>query len=311
MLTPGGFLFAMKYQKPSLTVHEQIAIMRSRGLIINDEIFAKQHLMFVGYFRLAGYALPFQLNHNEDGAHTFLPNILFEDVIDLYTFDRDLRLIVIDALERLEIAVRATVGRVMTESLGAHWFLSCEPFVTSFNHEDFLKYLKNEICHDHSRKSVRQTFIQHYYVKYSDPELPPSWMIFEVLSLGSLAKIFKNITREYQKPIANVYGLDASIFASWLHALSYLRNLAAHHQRLWNRKYTIRPMVARNLASDLSCQDRFYAQAVMIQVLLKIVAPTFDWKNNLMSLFNKFPSVDIKRMGFQDKWSDRQIWWDS
>lgn len=116
--------------------------------------------------------------------------------------------------------------------------------------------------------------------------MPPSWTVFEVLSLGSVSKIFKNITREHQKPIVNVYGLDTSIFASLRHALSYLRNLAAHHQRLWNRKYTIRPMVARKVARDLSCQDRFYAQAVIIQLLLKTVAPTYDWKNNLTTLFN-------------------------
>jgi len=139
--------------------------------------------------------------------------------------------------------------------------LSCDSFVTSFDHESFLKHLKNEIGHDHSRKS-------------------------------------------------NVHRLDTSIFASWLHALSYLRNLAAHHQRLWNRKYTIRPMVARKVASDLSCQDRFYAQAVIIQMLLKTIASTSDWKNNLTTLFNKFPCVDIKRKGFPDKWSDRPIWRD-
>jgi abortive infection bacteriophage resistance protein len=308
MLTPGGFLFAMKYQKPSTTVEEQIAIMRNRGLVIDDEIDAKQHLMFIGYFRLAGYALPFQLNYNESGTHTFLPNVRFEDIVDLYTFDRELRLLVIDALERLEVAVRATISQVMSERLGPHWYLLRESFVPSFDHDEFLKHLKNEIGHDHARKSVRQTFIQHYYDKYTDPQSPPSWMIFEVLSLGSVSKVFKNITRENQKPIANVYGLDSSIFSSWLHALSYLRNLAAHHQRLWNRKYTIRPMVAKKVANDLATQDRFYAQAVMIQVLLETIAPTSDWGLNLTELFEKFPSVDIKRMGFPNAWSKRALW---
>lgn len=133
-------------------------------------------------------------------------------------------------------------------------------------------------------------------------------MVFEVLSLGTVSKIFKNLVREHQKPIAKAYELDVSIFASWLHALSYLRNLAAHHQRLWNRRYTIRPAVARKVADDLSQQDRFYAQAVMIQVLLKKISPGTVWGARLKDLFNEYPSIEIKRMGFPENWSTRDIW---
>ena len=307
MLTPGGFLL-MRYQKPSTTIQEQIAIMRNRGLIVPDESYARQYLEFIGYFRLAGYALPFQLNYNADGTHEFLPNTRFEDVVDLYVFDRKLRLLVIDALERIEVAVRATISRQMSERIGAHWYLDGTPFFPGFDHDDFLDRLKKDIGHDHSRKAVRQIFIQHYYDKYTDPALPPSWMVFEVLSLGTVSKIFKNLAREHQKPIAKEYELDTSIFASWLHALSYLRNLAAHHQRLWNRRYTIRPAVARKVANDLSQQDRFYAQAVMIQVLLKKISPGTVWGARLLDLFNEYPSIEIKRMGFPENWNSRDVW---
>jgi abortive infection bacteriophage resistance protein len=307
MLTPGGFLF-MRYQKPPTSIQEQIAIMRNRGLIVADENYAKQYLECIGYFRLAGYALPFQLNYNADGAHVFLPNTRFEDVVDLYVFDRKLRLLVIDALERIEVAVRATVSQLMGERIGAHWYLDRAPFFPAFDYDDFLDRLKKDIGHDHSRKAVRQIFIQHYYDNYTDPALPPSWMVFEVLSLGTVSKIFKNLTREHQKPIAKKYELDVSIFGSWLHALSYLRNLAAHHQRLWNRRYTIRPAIARKVANDLSQQDRFYAQAVMIQVLLKKISPGTVWGARLLDLFNEYPSIEIKRMGYPENWNTRDIW---
>ncbi|MDH6154975.1 abortive infection bacteriophage resistance protein [Polynucleobacter sphagniphilus] len=114
MLTPGGFLL-MRYQKPSTSIQEQIAIMRNRGLIISDADYAEQYLKFIGYFRLAGYALPLQINYNEDGSHSFLPGTRFEDIVDLYAFDRKLRLLVIDALERIEVAVRATISQAMAE----------------------------------------------------------------------------------------------------------------------------------------------------------------------------------------------------
>lgn len=181
----------MRYQKPPTSIQEQIAIMRNRGLIVADENYAKQYLECIGYFRLAGYALPFQLNYNADGAHVFLPNTRFEDVVDLYVFDRKLRLLIIDALERIEVAVRATVSQLMGERIGAHWYLDRAPFFPAFDYDDFLDRLKKDIGHDHSRKAVRQIFIQHYYDNYTDPALPPSWMVFEVLSLGTVSKILK------------------------------------------------------------------------------------------------------------------------
>ena len=307
MLTPGGFLL-MRYQKPSTSIQEQIAIMRNRGLIISDADYAEQYLKFIGYFRLAGYALPLQINYNEDGSHFFLPGTRFEDIVDLYAFDRKLRLLVIDALERIEVAVRATISQAMAEQYGPHWYLGKQLFVPTFDYVAFLDRLKKDIGHDHSRKPARQTFIQHYYDKYSEPELPPSWMVFEVLSVGTVSKIFKNISREYQKPIARTYDLDAGIFASWLHSLSYLRNLAAHHQRLWNRKYTIKPALTKRVPIDLYQQDRFYAQAVMIQVLLKKISPGSDWSTRLLDLFNEYPSIEIQRMGFPENWIARDIW---
>jgi abortive infection bacteriophage resistance protein len=307
MLTPGGFLL-MKYQKLSTSIQEQIAIMRNRGLIVANEDYAKQYLEFIGYFRLAGYALPFQLNYNADGAHVFLPNTHFEDIVDLYVFDRKLRLLVIDALERIEVAIRATISQSMSEKNGPHWYLSEEVFIPTFSYAAFLDRLKKDIVHDQSRRPARQTFIQHYYDKYSEPALPPSWMIFEVLSVGTVSKIFKNISREYQKPISRIYDLDATILASWLHALSYLRNLAAHHQRLWNRKFTIKPAIAKKMAIDFSQQDRFYAQAVMIQVLLKKISPEIVWGTRLVNLFNEYPYIEIKRMGFPENWNARDIW---
>ena len=93
---------------------------------------------------------------------------------------------------------------------------------------------------------MRQTFIKHYYDNHGEPELPRSWMVFETLTFGTVSQAFKNLTRQNQKPSAKAFGLDGAVLGSWLHALSYVRNLAAHHQRLWNRAYTIKPIAARH-----------------------------------------------------------------
>ena len=155
---------------------------------------------------------------------------------------------------------------------------------------------------------MRQTFIKHYYDKYGEPALPPSWMVFETLSFGTVSQAFKNLTRQNQKPIAKTFGLDGAVLGSWLHALSYVRNLAAHHQRLWNRVYTIKPIAARHLAADLQDTTRFYAQAVMIEALLRVVAPASRWGDRLADLLAQHPKVPLGRLGFPEGWQQREVW---
>lgn len=298
----------MKFTKPAIDIDAQIALLKERGLEVADDAVARHYLRFVGYYRLAGYAPPLQVNYNADGSHRFLAGTTFEDVLDLYVFDRKLRLAVMDAVERIEVAVRALLSQAMSERHGPHWFMDCGHFVPSFRHGEFIRRVKDDIGHDSARAAMRPTFIQHYYDKYSDPELPPSWMVFEALSFGTVSQAFKNLTRHNQKPIAKAFGLDGSVLGSWLHALSYLRNLAAHHQRLWNRVFTIKPIAARHLAEELHDTTRFYAQAVVIEALLRVVSPSTRWGERLAELLAQHPKVRLDRLGFPQGWLERAFW---
>lgn len=298
----------MKFTKPAIDVDAQIALLKQRGLVVADDDVARHYLRFVGYYRLAGYALPLQVNYNADGSHRFLKGTTFDELLDLYVFDRKLRLAVMDAVERIEVAVRALLSQTLSELHGPHWFLKATYFVPSFRHAQFITRVKDDIGHDSARAVTRQTFIKHYYDKYGEPELPPSWMVFEKLSFGSVSHAFKNLTRQNQKPIAKVFGLDGAVLGSWLHALSYVRNLAAHHQRMWNRVYTIKPIAARHLAADLEDTSRFYAQAVMMEALLRVVAPGSRWGERLAELLAQHPKVHLDRLGFPEGWQQRAIW---
>ena len=306
--TPAGFLLPMKFTKPAISLDDQIALLRCRGLTIADEERARHYLRFVGYYRLAGYALPYQVNYNADGSHRFLDGVSFEDILDLYVFDRKLRLAVMDAVERIEVAFRAQFSQTMSELHGPHWFMDTAHFIPSYRHDKFIARIKDDIGHDTSRAAMRQTFIKHYYDEYGDPELPPSWMVFEVLSFGTVSLAFKSLTRQNQKLVAKAFSLDGAVLASWLHALSYLRNLAAHHQRLWNRTYTIKPIQAKHYATELSDTTRFYAQAVMAEVLLKIVSPDTHWAQRLADLLAEHPKVRADRLGFPADWRNRPLW---
>lgn len=133
-------------------------------------------------------------------------------------------------------------------------------------------------------------------------------MVFEVLSFGTVSQVFKKLKRENQKPIAKVFGEDSGVLASWLHSISYLRNLVAHHQRLWNRSFTIKPISAKRYADNLKDPSRFYAQAVIIQALLKTIAPDSQWSQRLAQLMAEHPKVPAHRMGFPADWQKREMW---
>ncbi len=296
------------FSKPALSLDEQVNLLISRGLSIPDAEHAKRYLRFIGYYRLSGYALPFQVGNNTDGQHKFKPGTTFDTILGLYIFDRKLRLLVMDALERIEVALRAAISNAMSEKHGPHWFMDGNHFQPRFNHKDFLDVVKRNIAHDSAKAHGRHTFIQHYYSKYGDPELPPSWMIFEVLSFGTVSQIFKYLNLPDQKQVASMFGLHYDVMASWLHAISYLRNLCAHHARMWNRTFTIKPMQAKKYAEHLTLNHRFYAQAVVIQIFLKTIAGDSHWTGRLATLLAEHPNISPKTMGFPEQWHEQALW---
>ena len=132
----------MPFAKPAIDIEAQIALLRSRGLTIADENYAHHYLQFIGYYRLSGYALVFQVNYNADGSHRFHPGANFNDILDLYIFDRKLRLAVLDALERIEVAFRAALSHEMSISHGTHWFMDAAHFIPTYDHAVFLGHVK-------------------------------------------------------------------------------------------------------------------------------------------------------------------------
>lgn len=181
------------YCKPALSIDQQLDLLISRGLTITDLAKARHYLNYIGYHRLTGYFPTFQQSHPGVKLHSFKNNVTFKDVLDVYIFDRELRLLVMDAIERIEVAFRASISNTMSEMHGPHWFMDKTHFVARFKHAELLGKIKRETYHasvtperNHSR---REAFIHHYYETYCHPNLPPSWMVFEIMSLGTLSSI--------------------------------------------------------------------------------------------------------------------------
>jgi abortive infection bacteriophage resistance protein len=301
----GGFLLP-EFNKPSLRVPEQVTLLRQRGLEIGNEASAAKHLKFIGYYRLSGYMLPFQRGGNDADRHTFAAGTTFQDILDLYTFDRKLRLLLLDAIERIEIAVRAALSTILASQYGSHWYLDAARFDRNFDHADFMERSKREIGHDDARR--RQVFIQHYYNAYDRPPTPPSWMLFEALPFGNVSMAVKGLDIAERKRLAAPFNLPEPAIQSWPHVLSYVRNLCAHHSRLWNRKFTIRPFIIKQYRDDLRRNDQLYAQLVVTQLFMKRISPDSLWPDRLEALLGEYPAITAARLRFPDAWRERPVW---
>lgn len=301
-----GFFYMciMKYNKQALDVDQQIILLESRGLIIPDRDKARQSLQFINYYRLSGYTISFEEVNNGKRGHHYKAGVTFEDVLALYDFDRHLRMLVMDAIERIEVAIRTQICISLAVSYDdSHWHLNRELFKENFNYKAFLSKCTEE------QKNSKERFVMHYKQIYDTPELVPSWMTIELLPLGTWSIVYKNLkNRSDRKRVSDVFKLSSLELESWLHVLTYIRNLCAHHSRLWNRHFTLRPKQPPGYIKYFSPNTTFATQAAMMHLLLKIISPQSKWTARLYELIQSHSFIHSERMGFVMDWQDDEFW---
>jgi len=326
MRTRAGALFSgakksidVKFCKPPLTISELRQRWEQRGLLVPEPTEAEHYLLFIGYYRFSAYALPLQDNAGSSVSgldKPFKPGKKFDDILNLYRFDRELRILFMDAIERIEVAIRSAIVNEMSIMHGSHWFMDASHLkfdAKRFRHLRLMGKIDKEL-HVNNKSALpgkphHEVFINHYYKTYSSPYLPPAWMVAETLTLGTWSLIFENLRRtKERKLIARHLKTDEQVLRNWLHALTYLRNLCAHHARLWNRQFVIKPMIAKRHRSFLVNNDRCYAMAVVVEELLSTVAPGTSWASRLLDLLVSHPFIDPAAMGFPFNWEKELFW---
>ena len=299
------------FNKAATTVSEQIETLEKRGLNIPDKARAEHYLRFISYYRLIGYGLPLE-QYDSSGRRLdrYKFGTSFEQLLNIYIFDRHLRLLVIDAIERIEVAVRTVIVYEMANTYGSHWYQDATLFKADFDHSHFISEAKRATKHTAemgtSRAAQREKFIQHYYDTYHTPELPASWMIAEVLSLGVWSRVYEGLASSRdRKNISRRFNLGPDTMQSWLHALTYIRNLCAHHSRLYSRKLTLSPKNDKGM--PVEDRQTFAAHAAVIHWFLEIIALGSEWVKRLNRLMKK-PDIELVRLGFDDNWISNAYW---
>ena len=215
-------------------------MLKGRGLIVRDEIEALRQLKIISYLRLANYMRPMEA---DKVTHIFKPGRLFENAVDLYYFDKQLRVLLFTAVQRVEIALRSKVIHHLSMKYGAFWFMDehLSDNQTLFNEN--LSHIGKEL------KRSREDFISEHFAKYTSPQFPPVWKTLEVVSFGTLSKLFENFgDKHVKKIIAREFNLPQHLYLeSWIKSIAVLRNCIAHHSRIWNRKFPLKPQLPLKL----------------------------------------------------------------
>ena len=282
------------YLKPALSESDILAHLIGRGLAVPDRQKALSALSRIGYFRLQIYMRPLQ-----DGNKQFLPGTDFSNILSLYEFDRELRLLCLDAIERIEVALRASIGNRLAMGHGPHFYLESRHFESDGAHRDFLSKVL----------SAKYLAISHYYKRYNSPSLPTIWACLEALTFGTISKHFSTLHINNRKQISKDFNQDEKILISWFRSINMIRNMCAHHNRLWNAKLVVdEPSRAKKIKHEMGAPSSFASRAAVLVTLLQAVEPQSDWGNKLIALTRKYPTVDTSQMGFANGWQGRPFW---
>jgi abortive infection bacteriophage resistance protein len=291
----------------SLDTRKQISLLRSRGMIFLDLPKAERYLSNISYYRLKAYWYPYRdLN---DPNERFKGQVTFEEVIKHYVFDRRLKLLLFDAIERIEIALRTKLVYHFSMKYGDYFHLNQNNYKS--NNSNFRVLLSKSIADINQSK---EEFVKHHISKYGNKKLQ-AWKYFEITTFSRISKHYDNlIDSKLKKQIAKELGVKSiDVLKSWLESFSYTRNIIAHHGRLWNRRFTIKPAIPNQkillnpFFNKKYKNDKLFYQISCLVYLVNVINPNSSFKNRMISQLNN-SNIDLRQMGFPNGWENEPIW---
>ena len=296
------------FAKPALTFAQQIAKLQGEGMVIADPTLAQHCLQHISYYRLSAYWLYFEHPKGQAGPR-FQPGTTFEEVVALYEFDRALRLLVLDAVERIEVAVRGSWAYQLAMKNGPHGYLRAG----LYSNKGKLNAKKGELTAQVNRS--KDTFIIHYKTKYSGPKHPPVCMACELMSFGLLSSLYGLLKEPKDRnSIADPFGLDEVIFGPAVQNISTVRNICAHHGRLWNQRMKATLKLPKKNPPELAnalnraANDRLYNTLAFVKYLLDRCDPANTWGQRLIAHMATLAPGREADMGCPPDWQDYKLW---
>lgn len=285
------------FTKPALSAVDLVRFLAGKGLIVTDNAKAEHAMAYIGYYRLKIYT-----RHFEEVNKQFKAGTTFDHILDVYEFDRNLRLKCLDAIERIEVALRACIINEMG-SIGSPHFYYNEQY---FENKDAVTSIRQ------LGMKAKHLSVTHYKANYESPALPPIGCLTEASTFGQLSTLYADLDIAYRKRIAKKFGFDETICVSWFRSIAMLRNICAHHNRLWDAELRVNsPKIARAYAVDLANNTKCYARMAVLQALLKTINHNghSDWVAAVKRFIKDRPAaISLSDMGFPETWENHSLW---
>lgn len=339
-----------RYEKQFLSLSQQVHKLRVDGLDISDPGLAEQVLQRYGYYRLSGYWFMFRemdipdhvllkdakgkTKRLEKRKSRFMPGTSLQRVCEIYDFDAELRRMMLMALESIEIALRFQVGHILGRSTPfahrdpIHLRPDFSGFDTSAPELQYSKWLKSghaELTRaiDLEEERSSETFVDHFKHKYGGPL--PVWAATEIMTFGTLTRLYAGLNQHDQNKIAGALGVltssedgNGSLFNNWLNHLRYVRNVCAHYSRLWNKNMTVQVASSDEISElshlrgrDTNSYDRVYSTLAILAFLLARVDPNSRWRVQIAQFIKKSSEtlgIAMSSMGFPAGWEEEGLW---
>lgn len=297
----------MEYTKPFLTFKQQADLLIDERGMVADRSDLIRHLQDVGYYRLSGY---WHIHKKDDGTDKFWEGTTFECVWETYVFDRQFRLVVLDAVERVEVYMRTQLAYLLAEQTGPFGFLD-PANLPRLKQEQYGHFMGK--CHNaYERTRGSELFAKHFHDKYGDKhDLPPYWMLVNLMDFGMVVTLYKGAPVSVRKTIADDLGVSTKVLDSWLVTVNTVRNICAHHGRLWNRVIGNPPMIPRDGEWHEPFEvrnDKIFGTLTVLSYLLERVAPDTGWRDRLLGLVGSLSVHNQGRMGFASGWESCPLW---
>ena len=284
------------FSKRPYAIQEQIQLLKDRGMVIEDDDHAAFFLSYCSYYRFCGYALPFEY-FLPDGTrlHKYKEGTTFETIEKIYHFDGALRRLLFHYLTLIEIGFRNVFcNEIAIFYNDAHWYMKPDAYCNNDAYENLFLQSEQEV------KRSKEVFIKAYKENYNTPNLPPIWMLTEIMSFSFWSKSYQNLKEpELRNVIASIYGIPEKYMISWLRALAVLRNACAHHARVWNRNFSQLPLISPRIFKKIPVgqHPKLASFLLILKDFLRKNKRDDDFKNDMIALFDKYPKVPFKRMG--------------
>ena len=326
----------MEYLKPHLSLAQQVALLQQRGLVADAELLATR-LRDVGYYRFSAYLHPFRVR-NEYGeiGEEFVPDTTLDKVWAYYLFDRKLRCMIMDAIERIEVALRSQIAYHHTAGQSPFTYAQAAYFP---HWKGYIQNLARVRIQRDKQGRVKQSgvdFIDHFFSKYGDRhDYLPLWMAVSVMDYGTIVHFYAHSPKALQNRIAAQWGIDAKSLYTWLASLRGLRNDCAHHARIWNKTFLTLPRMKNTPAlpwdyvfsekagkwvkptaslagalSMLQSQAHIAPLLFICRFFLKQVAPSSQWHLRMQNFLQNYQQqgIPLHKMGLPEHWALHPLW---